>query len=189
MTIDAFITLLIGTLVRTIPATADQTEGDRAANLSIVRTMIEAFHPADPTEAAEAARAVAAHFAAMDSFARAARPGVADEKAVRLRASALAAGRLFSTILQNHAASSANCPTQTDLPAPVAMRQCRRRRCVIVPNFRLISPGSPAPRPRRRRGRHGTAPQHLPLCCQPSSLPDRRSALRAMHGNATGTLS
>jgi hypothetical protein len=102
MTIDAFITLLIGTLVRTIPSTADQTEADRAANFSIVRTMIEAFHPTDPTEAAEAARAVAAHFAAMDSFARAAKPGVADEKAVRLRANALAAGRVFSTTLQNH---------------------------------------------------------------------------------------
>ena len=102
MTIDAFITLLIGTLVRTIPTTADQTEADRAVNLSIVRTMIEAFHPSDPMEAAEAARAVAAHFAAMDSFARAARLGVADEKAVRLRANALAAGRVFSATLQNH---------------------------------------------------------------------------------------
>lgn len=102
MTIDAFITLLISTLVRTIPTAADETEADRAANLSIVRTMIEAFHPADPVEAAEAARAVAAHFAAMDNFARAARPGVADEKAVRLRANALAAGRVFSTTLQNH---------------------------------------------------------------------------------------
>ena len=102
MTIDTFITLLINTLVRTIPSTADQTEADRAANLLLVRTMIEAFHPADPMEAAEAARAVAAHFAAMDSFARAARPDVADEKAVRLRANALAAGRVFSTTLQNH---------------------------------------------------------------------------------------
>jgi hypothetical protein len=103
MTLDAFITLLIGTLVRTIPAAAaDETEADRAANLSIVRTMIEAFHPTDPTEAAEAARAVAAHFAAMDSFARAAKPGVADEQAVRLRANALAAGRVFSTTLRNH---------------------------------------------------------------------------------------
>ncbi len=105
MTIDAFITLLIGTLVRTIPTAPDQTEADRAANLSIVsivRAMIEAFHTADPVEAAEAARAVAAHFAAMDNFARAAKPGVADEKAVRLRANALAAGRVFSATLQNH---------------------------------------------------------------------------------------
>jgi hypothetical protein len=132
MTLDAFITLLIGTLVRTIPTTADQTEADRAANLSIVRTMIEAFHPADPTEAAEAARAVAAHFAAMDGFARAARPGVADEKAVRLRANALAAGRVFSRTLQNHRRqqrqlSDADRPPRPGRNAPMPASQVRHR--------------------------------------------------------------
>jgi len=134
MTLDTFITLLIGTLVRTIPSTADQTESDRAANLSLVRTMIEAFHPSDPMEAAEAARAVAAHFAAMDSFARAARPGVADEKAVRLRANALAAGRMFSTTLRNHRRqqrqlSGANQPHQPSrhAPMPAPASQVRHR--------------------------------------------------------------
>ncbi len=99
MTLDGFITLLIGTLVETIPAPADQAEVGRAANRALVRTMLEAFHPADPTEAAVAARAVAAHFAAMDSFARAAKPGVPDEKAVRLRANAIAAARVFNAAM------------------------------------------------------------------------------------------
>jgi hypothetical protein len=61
-------------------------------------TMLEALHPADAKEAAAAARAIAAHFAAMDGFARAARPGITDDTAVRLRNNALAAARLADAI-------------------------------------------------------------------------------------------
>jgi hypothetical protein len=144
-TIDALITLLIGTIVRAIPVIADQTEADRAANLSIARTMIEAFDPADATEAAEAARAVAAHFAAMDSFARAAKPGVADEKAVRLRANALAAGRVFSTTLQNHRRQQRqlsaehqrpHLPSRTaPMPAPASQVRHRAELPVQIPGL------------------------------------------------------
>jgi hypothetical protein len=64
------------------------------------RELFEALDPRDPADAQLAAIAVAAAQSAMDNFARAARPGVSDETAVRLRGSALAAGRAYATALR-----------------------------------------------------------------------------------------
>jgi hypothetical protein len=92
----AFFTLLIDALVKTIPAEAARG-GDGVA---FARMLLEAWEPSDAMEAALAARAIAAHLAAMDGFARAAKPGISDETAVRLRANAIAAGRQFDHLLQ-----------------------------------------------------------------------------------------
>ena len=92
----AFFTLLIDALAKTIPAEAAQG-GDGVA---FARMLLEAWEPSDAMEAALAVRAIAAHLAAMDGFARAAKPGVSDETAVRLRANAMAAGRQFDHLLQ-----------------------------------------------------------------------------------------
>ena len=100
MTNPAFLALLIDALAKTIPADPDQNAAGREAGLAMARTLLEAWQPADAMEAALAARAIAAHFAAMDSFARAAKPGVSDEKAVRLRVNAIAAGRMFDRQFQ-----------------------------------------------------------------------------------------
>jgi hypothetical protein len=96
MPTEAFIALLIEALAKTMPS--GMGAADREANLSIARTLFEAYRPADAKEAALAARAIAAHFAAMDGFARAARPGLSDDTAVRLRASAIAASRLSDAL-------------------------------------------------------------------------------------------
>ena len=64
------------------------------------RELFEALDPRDPAEAQLAAIAVAAAQSAMDGFARAARPGVSDGTAMRLRGSALAAGRAYATALR-----------------------------------------------------------------------------------------
>jgi hypothetical protein len=100
MTNPAFLALLIDALAKTIPADPDQNPATREAGLAMARTLLEAWRPADTMEAALAARAIAAHLAAMDSFARAAKPGTSDEKAVRLRVNALAAGRMFDRQFQ-----------------------------------------------------------------------------------------
>ncbi len=100
MTNPAFRTLLIDAITRTIPADADQDAAAREAGLTMARMLLEAWQPADAMEAALAARAIAGHLAAMDSFARAAKPGVSDEKAIRLRANAIAAGRIFDRQFQ-----------------------------------------------------------------------------------------
>jgi hypothetical protein len=100
MTTPDFLALLLAAIAKMVPDDAGMSDADRAANLSIARTLFEAFEPADPLAAAQAAHAVAACLAAMDSFARAARSGVPDEKAIRLRSNALAAGRVFDAALR-----------------------------------------------------------------------------------------
>ncbi len=94
MITQEFLALLLETLAATIPAAAHSGDAGREACLAMACTMLEALHPADAKEATAAARAIAAHFAAMDGFARAARPGITDDTAVRLRNNALAAARL-----------------------------------------------------------------------------------------------
>ena len=112
MSTTAFLSLLIETLAKTIPASADQSETEREASLTSARTLFEAFEPANAMEAALAARAVAAHLAAMDSFARAAKPGVSDEKAIRLRNNALAASRACDSLYR-----TLRSPAQSAQPA------------------------------------------------------------------------
>ena len=98
MITQEFLTLLLETLAAAIPAGAHSGEAGREASLAMACTMLEALHPADAKEAAAAARAIAAHFAAMDGFARAAKPGITDDTAVRLRNNALASARLADAI-------------------------------------------------------------------------------------------
>ena len=98
MTDPAYLPLLTEALAKAIPIDKDAGGDARAAGSAIARAMLDAWQPADALEAAAAARAIAAHLAAMDAFARAARPGISDETAIRLRASAIAAGRVFDTL-------------------------------------------------------------------------------------------
>ncbi len=136
MTDPAFLALLIDALAKTIPAEPNESAAGRESGLAMARTMLEAWQPADAMEAALAARAIASHFAAMDGFARAAKPGVSDEKAVRLRVNAIAAGRMFDRQFQicrrqrqpasarvpaaNGAAAGTRAGHRTDTPLPVA---------------------------------------------------------------------
>ena len=130
MTNPAFLTLLIDAITRTIPADADQ--GAREAGLTMARTLLEAWQPADAMEAALAARAIAAHLAAMDSFARAAKPGVSDEKAIRLRANAIAAGRIFDRQFQALRRQRRPAPDRTPA-ADVGAAAARARRRADLP--------------------------------------------------------
>ncbi|MGO9998198.1 MAG: hypothetical protein ACLPKW_10705 [Acetobacteraceae bacterium] len=89
-----FVAQLMQTLDAAMPgADTDQSRG-------ATRELFEALNPRDPAEAQLAAIAVAAAQSAMDGFARAARPGVSDGTAMRLRGSALAAGRAYATALR-----------------------------------------------------------------------------------------
>jgi hypothetical protein len=71
-----------------------------AENVEAAREMFFAMQPRDAAEAAAAVSAVAAHFAAMDQFARATQPGLTDETVQRLRASAIACARAAATTLR-----------------------------------------------------------------------------------------
>jgi hypothetical protein len=100
MITPAFLALLINAIAETFPAAANESAADRAANLAFARTLFEAFHPANAVQAAMAAHAVASHLAMMDSYARAAKPGLSDIAATRLRSNAIAASRVFDTVLR-----------------------------------------------------------------------------------------
>ena len=83
-----------------LPAGATDSPADRDENRQATRELFESLDPRDPAEAQLAAIAIAAAQSAMDNFARAARPGVADEAAIRLRSSALTAGRTYAAALR-----------------------------------------------------------------------------------------
>jgi hypothetical protein len=122
-----FIAMLIDTLIAMVPGSDDDTKETRRG---IARLMFEAYQPQDAIEAMAAARAVAAHHAAMDNFRRAAQPGVSDAVVVRLRSGALAAGRSVEAVLrardrrrQQQALAGAKAPA----PQPAVNREMPRQ--------------------------------------------------------------
>ena len=115
----SFNTRLLRTLAAAIPG-ADTDAHEEAA-----QELLASLNPRDPAEAQLAAIAIAAAQAAMDNFARAARPGVSDETALRLRGSALAAGRAYASALRYLRKPPA--------PAPQPSPQPRRARSKAPP--------------------------------------------------------
>ena len=60
----------------------DRQPGNPRRETAAAQELFDSLHPGDPADALLAAIAIAAAQAAMDSFARAARPGISDETAV-----------------------------------------------------------------------------------------------------------
>ncbi len=96
----AAIQRLLKALDATVPAGTTDSQTDQDDNHQATRELFESLDPRDPAEAQLAAIAIAAAQSAMDNFARASRPGVADETAIRLRSSALTAGRTYAAALR-----------------------------------------------------------------------------------------
>lgn len=92
----ALIERLLKALVAAIPAGASDNRASEGENRAAMRELLEALDPRDAADAQLAAIGIAAALSAMDSFVRAARPGVSDETAGRLRSNALAAGRTYA---------------------------------------------------------------------------------------------
>jgi hypothetical protein len=112
-------------LTATAPAGATDNEADRDENRQATRELFESLNPRDPAEAQLAAIAVAAAQSAMDNFARAAQPGVADDAAIRLRSSALTAGRTYAAVLRTlrkrpSEVAATRAPKAAPRPAPAA---------------------------------------------------------------------
>ena len=154
MTSTAYLPLLIDALARTVPADKDRSEDARKASLAEARMLFEAWQPADAMEAALAARAVAAHFAAMDSFARAAKPGMSDESVIRLRGNAIAAGRVFDNLRREFRRLRQPAPAEPQPRArgPVPARDHGSDPVLPAALTDLVAPGS-----RRADWRSGTA--------------------------------
>lgn len=95
-----FIRSLLRALAATLP-NDDRTTAEITDDMwEMARELFFDMHPNSAIEAVYAARAVAAHFAAMDMYARAAKPEMSNEKVLRLRNSAIAASRSFDTALR-----------------------------------------------------------------------------------------
>ncbi len=105
--------LRITRLLEALAPGADRTE-DRES----MRTLFESLGPRDAAEAHLAAIATASAQSALDYLARAAGPGVSDQTAIRLRSSALAAGRTYATLLHKLRKPAAE-PLATAKPASV----------------------------------------------------------------------
>jgi len=127
-----FLRCLLQALAATIPAgtgPASATAEAWAEQWDAARELFDAMQPRNPIEAVLAARAVAAHHASMDMYARAAVPGTTDEKALRLCASAAAASRSFDTALrmlekrQAKPRDAAGKPASKRPPAPARAAQ------------------------------------------------------------------
>jgi hypothetical protein len=159
-----FVTMLIKTLTAMVPGNDDDTNETRRG---IARLMFEAYEPRDAIEAMAAARAVAAHHAAMDNFNRAAQPGVSDATVVRLRSSALAAARSVEAMLrardkrrEQQAARRVEAATQQ----PAVNRETPRQ-----PAIRQ-EPVLPASRPDYRASTALTTTQRLEPIAAPSAV-------------------
>jgi hypothetical protein len=149
----ACVTRLMNGLAATMPGSADDAAG-RAESLQAIQELFDALNPQDAADAQLAAIAVAAALSAMDTFARAARPGVSDETATRLRSNGLAAGRAYASALRQlrkqQAPVPVTPPARTARPkAPPAARKPVPAEPADIP------PPMPIPdvfRPRDRNG-------------------------------------
>ena len=97
--IEDFADILEFTLGTTLPANPEDSPEVRARKVAVARRQFAAFRPADEAEAQAAAMAVAIMLGAVDSLARAARPGIGNETAGRLRGNALTGARFYTTTL------------------------------------------------------------------------------------------
>jgi hypothetical protein len=178
MTTPEFLSLLLAALAKVIPGYAEMNDAGRKTALSMAHSLFEAFQPTDALEAARAAHAVAASLAAMDSFARAAKPDVSDEKVVRLRSNALAAGRVFDAAVrasrpeqQRPSRDQARPRAASPRPHIVPASQVRHR---AEPSLPLAVLADTAPQASRRSDwRHSTALTAL----QPTVLPFDQGAV------------
>lgn len=92
---------ILATLLRMLAAAVPVAPADTpeviAANGNLARAMFFAMQPQDAAAGAAAVRTIAAHFASMDLYARAARPGLSDDTVRSLRTSANACARARDT--------------------------------------------------------------------------------------------
>jgi hypothetical protein len=91
---------LLRILSTTLPVNGGDSAEIAAEKWELARELFFAMEPTNAIEAMLAARAVAAQFATLDLYARAAQSGTADDKMLRLRAKAIAESRSSDAALR-----------------------------------------------------------------------------------------
>ncbi len=154
---------LLRGLAATLPDAGDADAEVAAEIREVACELFFAMQPRNPIEAATAARAVAAHFASMDMFARAARSGTSNDTALRLRANATTASRSFDAA----ARTLAKRPTKP-ATAPASVEPAResappRRSEGRHPGDARLDAAATALRPSSRSAMTWTPPPPNPL--------------------------
>ncbi len=116
---------LLDMIMDASPALPNETEQDRATRRNVARLAVLALRPTDPFQAMLAAQTVAAHYAIMDAFRRAAPLDVPDNVAARLRSNAVSLTRTMHATMRRLreqqgliAPKPAATPTHPAQPAP-----------------------------------------------------------------------
>jgi hypothetical protein len=115
--------------------------GDEEEDKAAILELLQALAPCDPAEAQLAAIGVAAALASMDSFMRAARPGLSEDTVTRLRGNALAAGRTYAAVqrrLRKRPEPVADARPTT--PEPVAEPAATTEE--VPPGYLVLQPGA-----------------------------------------------
>ena len=133
----------VAATVPTEPTDSPETEDEKRRAAQV---LFDSLHPGDPADAMLAALSIAAGLAAMDNFARAARRGISDETATRLRGSGLAAGRAYAAWLRPlRKRQPAAEPPRPAAPAPVPKAppvEPVREVAEVPPGFIALQPGA-----------------------------------------------
>jgi len=133
-------------LAAAVPVGPDDSQETRDEKRQAAQELFDSLHPGDPADAMLAALSIAAGLAAMDNFARAARRGISDETATRLRGSGLAAGRAYAAWLRPlRKRQPAAEPPRPAAPAPVPKAppvEPVREVAEVPPGFIALQPGA-----------------------------------------------
>jgi len=130
---------MIEMIARTLPAE------DTEHCMNSARAALESLAPHDVVEAMLAAHVIAAHHASMDGYRRAMRPGLNHAEAIRLRSSAIAAGRSSDAALHtlNQRRSPAATPDQARGWSPAPTSKPAQLQSWPTPIVENHSPSSP----------------------------------------------
>jgi hypothetical protein len=147
---------LLDALSCTLTTGEDASPEQQADRWEAAQFLLVAMGPRDPVEAALAARAVAAHHASMDMYARAALPGTSNEAAISLRSGAIAASNAFDAALrtlERRQTKSALAPRATasatqgkPVPRPVAATMEAPAASIVARHAEPAPNHRPAPR-------------------------------------------
>ena len=107
-----FLEHLLDTITEAIPASENETPQAGATRRYAARLALLALRPADAFQAMLAAQAIAAHYAVMDAFRRAAQADLPPAMATRLRANAATLARMMQATVRTLRQHQAPPPDQ-----------------------------------------------------------------------------
>jgi hypothetical protein len=167
----------LATIFAALRLDPDRTPAQHQTQREAAAALIAALHPRDPTEAAVAARAVAAHYGSMECFRRAALPDTPDNVADRLYGKALALSRMNTDMVR----TLRQCQAET----PHAQPQPAAEPTMPAPSPSAAAPPPAASIPENPAGRHDPTPSERPSPARPAAPASQPETAAAAQRPAT----